>query len=66
MTDRGLLRGSPDGLPLAVRARSQAIATWLVRRSGVRVIRIRILGAERSRLFAKSGDKLWPRIEIQF
>lgn len=40
--------------------------TWLVRRSGVKIVRIRILGAERSRLFAKSGDKFWPPIEIQF
>lgn len=39
---------------------------WLARRSGVEVIRIRIRGAERSRIFAKSGDKLWPRIEIAF
>lgn len=39
---------------------------WLAKRSGVEVIRIRIRGAERSRLFAKAGDKLWPRIEIKF
>ncbi|WP_394475079.1 1-acyl-sn-glycerol-3-phosphate acyltransferase [Ralstonia mannitolilytica] len=39
---------------------------WLAQRSGAEVVRIRIRGAERSRLFAKSGDQLWPRIEIQF
>lgn len=53
---------SETGQPSA----EQPGVTWLVRRSGVKVVRIRILGAERSRLFAKSGDKFWPHIEIQF
>lgn len=53
---------SETGHPCA----DQPGVTWLVTRSGVKVVRIKILGAERSRLFAKSGDQLWPRIEIQF
>lgn len=53
---------SETGRPCA----EQPGVAWLVRRSGVRVVRIKILGAERSRFFAKSGDKLWPPIEIQF
>jgi acyl-[acyl-carrier-protein]-phospholipid O-acyltransferase/long-chain-fatty-acid--[acyl-carrier-protein] ligase len=39
---------------------------WLARRSGARVRRIRIAGAENSRLFAKSGRHLWPRVQIFF
>lgn len=53
---------SYNGRPTA----DQPGVAWLAGRSGVPVIRIRILGAERSRLFAKSGDQLWPRIEVQF
>lgn len=53
---------SETGHPCA----EQPGVAWLVRRSGVKVVRIRIRGAERSRLFAKSGDKFWPAIEIQF
>lgn len=44
----------------------QAGLAWLAERSGVEIIRIRIRGAERSRFFAKAGDKLWPPIEIKF
>jgi len=53
---------SETGHPCA----EQPGVAWLVRRSGVKVVRIRIRGAERSRLFAKSGDKFWPAVEIQF
>jgi 1-acyl-sn-glycerol-3-phosphate acyltransferase len=39
---------------------------WLTRRTGVPVLRVQISGAERSRLFAKSGTEFWPRIEVSF
>ena len=40
--------------------------TWLVRRAGAPVLRVRIRGAERSRFFAKAGREFWPRIEVDF
>lgn len=39
---------------------------WLVARCSVSVLRVRILGAERSRAFAKAGTAWWPPIEIEF
>lgn len=39
---------------------------WLASRSGAPVVRLRIQGAEQSRLFAKSGMSWWPAITIHF
>jgi 1-acyl-sn-glycerol-3-phosphate acyltransferase len=39
---------------------------WLVRRSGAHLCRVRISGAEDSKLFAKRGRSLWPRIHVAF
>lgn len=38
--------------------------TWLAERTGAPIIRVQILGAERSRIFAKAGKTWWPRITI--
>lgn len=37
---------------------------WLRRRARVEVARIDLSGVERSRLFAPSGDLLWPKIAL--
>lgn len=39
---------------------------WLAKRTGARVRRIRIAGAENSRLFAKAGRQFWPRVQVFF
>lgn len=39
---------------------------WLQKRTGAPVVWISIIGAEKSKLFAKSGTHLWPRIRINF
>ena len=41
-------------------------AEWLCRRTGATVVRARIDGAARSRLFARSGSELRPRITVEF
>lgn len=51
-----------DGHPLP----EKPGVSWLVRRSGAPVLRVRIRGAENSRFFAKKGRELWPRIEVEF
>ena len=53
---------SPNGEPQPERPG----VAWLANRTGSPVLRVQIRGAERSRLFAKSGRDLWPRIEISF
>lgn len=39
---------------------------WLADRSGVAVAELEIRGAEQSRLFAKGGSAMWPRIRLLF
>lgn len=39
---------------------------WLAARSEAPVIRIRIEGADQSRIFAKNGGRWWPSITIHF
>ena len=39
---------------------------WLQRRAGVALIRVRIEGAENSRIFAKAGTAMWPQIRLIF
>lgn len=53
---------SLDGTP----AEERPGVTWLAERTGADVLWIHISGAERSRLFAKAGNELWPSINIQF
>ena len=38
--------------------------TWLQTRSGCSVVRVRIKGAERSRLFSRRGNQIWPAIHL--
>lgn len=52
---------SPDGRPLAPRPGVQ----WLAHRTKAQVVRASIIGAERSRLFAKAGNAWWPAIQIE-
>jgi len=52
---------SQDGRPLPERP---GIA-WLRSRTGAAIVDVRIRGAEQSWLFAKSGRRLWPRIDIR-
>jgi 1-acyl-sn-glycerol-3-phosphate acyltransferase len=37
---------------------------WLIERSGCRVVRARITGAERHRFFAKTGKEAFPEIRV--
>lgn len=53
ISDRGLLPDQPG-------------VSWLERRSGASVLRVRICGAEKSRFFAKKGQEFWPRIYVDF
>ena len=39
---------------------------WLQKHSRCPVVRVRIEGAERSRLFTRKGDQLWPAIRLLF
>ena len=39
---------------------------WLANSTGRPMVWIKLEGAERSRLFARAGDKLWPRIHLTF
>jgi acyl-[acyl-carrier-protein]-phospholipid O-acyltransferase/long-chain-fatty-acid--[acyl-carrier-protein] ligase len=39
---------------------------WLADRSGIAVAELEIRGAEHSRMFAKSGSAIWPRIRLFF
>ncbi|MGS0741102.1 1-acyl-sn-glycerol-3-phosphate acyltransferase [Glaciimonas sp. GG7] len=48
------------------RSTDQAGVAWLQRQSGAMVLDVRIDGAERSRLFSKSGKHWWPAIHIKF
>jgi 1-acyl-sn-glycerol-3-phosphate acyltransferase len=41
-------------------------AQWLARRSDCPLVKLRIDGAQRSRIFAKRGDQWWPSIDIYF
>lgn len=53
---------SSNGHPQPV----QQGTAWLTSKTGAAVVNIRILGAERSRVFAKSGCAWWPRITIEY
>ncbi len=55
-------RISDTGRPL----QDQPGVAWLVARCSVPVLRVRIRGAERSKVFAKAGAAWWPRIELDF
>ncbi|MBB5547398.1 1-acyl-sn-glycerol-3-phosphate acyltransferase [Paraburkholderia fungorum] len=68
-----LMRGGrvmvfPEGRISATgqRGGDQPGVKWLTDRSGVAVAELEIRGAEQSRLFAKSGSALWPRIRLLF
>ena len=49
-----------EGAPLP----EQPGLAWLRARNGRPLVRIRIEGADRSRLFARRGDRLWPAIRL--
>lgn len=55
-------RISPDGRGQAWKPGFE----WIVRASGCQVVQARILGAERSRLFAPAGRAWRPRITLEF
>ena len=55
-------RISDTGRPLP----EQPGVAWLAARCRAPVLRVRIRGAERSKLFAKAGSAWWPRIEMEF
>ncbi|WP_341319603.1 hypothetical protein WN982_26270 [Paraburkholderia sp. IMGN_8] len=37
---------------------------WLWRNTGATLVEIKIAGAEKSKLFAKSGSQWWPKITL--
>lgn len=53
---------SPDGRP----TEPKPGLAWLSRRCSAPILEVRIEGAERSRLFAKAGTKLWPAVHVCF
>jgi 1-acyl-sn-glycerol-3-phosphate acyltransferase len=53
---------SPDGTPQMPRPG----LSWLQERTGAPVVALSIDGAQRSRLFAKQGKQLFPRIHVDF
>jgi 1-acyl-sn-glycerol-3-phosphate acyltransferase len=57
----------PEGriAPTGARLADQPGATWLRDRASARIVWASIVGADRSRLFAKAGRELWPRITIR-
>lgn len=55
-------RISPDGRPLP----TMSGVDWLAKRSGAPVLRLRLRGAEHSLVFAKAGNRLWPRVWLRF
>lgn len=55
-------RISADGLPQP----HMPGLSWLIRATGAEPVLVNIRGAEQSRLFAKSGSRIWPRIHLEF
>ena len=55
-------RISDTGWPLP----EQPGVAWLAARCRAPVLRVRIRGAGRSKLFAKAGSAWWPRIDMEF
>lgn len=55
-------RISVDGLPQPL----MPGLSWLIRTTGAEPVWVNIRGAEQSRLFAKSGSQIWPRIHLEF
>lgn len=53
---------SPDGTPQP----EQFGAQWLQKSTGQQRMHIEIRGAEKSRIFGKSGKHWWPRITVRF
>lgn len=58
----GAISDCSDGLP----APEKPGLGWLQKRTGAPTVWISIIGAENSKLFAKSGTQLWPRINVKF
>ncbi|MFX1767921.1 1-acyl-sn-glycerol-3-phosphate acyltransferase, partial [Paraburkholderia sp. A1RI-2L] len=58
----------PEGSisPSGQRQSDQPGLEWLVARTGATPVAVEIHGAEHSRLFAKAGTRLWPRITLDF
>ncbi|KVM51613.1 hypothetical protein WK30_10265 [Burkholderia vietnamiensis] len=40
--------------------------SWLVAKTGASLVEVTIAGAEKSRLFARSGSEWWPKIFLTF
>jgi 1-acyl-sn-glycerol-3-phosphate acyltransferase len=53
---------SDDGNPLPI----QPGVLWLAERTNVRMVEVRINGAEKSRFFSKSGKSFFPKIFIEY
>ena len=40
--------------------------SWLATKTGASMVEVKIAGAEKSRLFARSGSEWWPKISLTF
>lgn len=68
LTQGGRVMVFPEGRisETGQRGADQSGVKWLADRSGVGVTELEIRGAEQSRIFAKSGSSIWPRIRLLF
>lgn len=68
LTQGGRVMVFPEGRisETGKRGGDQPGVKWLADRSGTAMAELEIRGAERSRLFAKRGSALWPRISLFF
>lgn len=68
LTHGGNVMVFPEGAisPTGRRQIDQPGLDWLIARTGATEVAVEIHGAEDSRLFAKAGSRLWPKITVRF
>lgn len=43
----------------------KAGAQWLQERTGAAIVRARLIGADKSRIFARAGTQIWPKVTLK-